>query len=301
MTNSDEFRSLLASATDLKIPHTPNIAYRSCNVVLRQQRFHFLEWGEPDAPPIVLLHGGHQSAHSWDLVSLHLAQRYRVLALDQRGHGDSEWPRDVEYSTAAMALDARAFIQALSLDRPVVVGHSMGGRNAMVLARQDPGQLGALVLVDIGPEISDEGRQAIAGFVRTNQEFSDLEEFAANVRKYDPYRSMEHIERTVKYNMLRRVDGKFVSKCDSTPRRLGVLASHTPADQVTLEDARGFTLPVLIIRGANSNILTAEAAARFAGALPQGRLSTVPGCGHNVHSQNTAGFLQVLGEFLEKL
>src|SRR3954451_11635406 len=81
MTGSDEFRSLLASAADLKIPHVPDVRYRSRNIVLRKMRFHFLEWGDPAAQPIVLLHGGHQSAHSWDLVSLHLAQHFHVLAL----------------------------------------------------------------------------------------------------------------------------------------------------------------------------------------------------------------------------
>ena len=115
MTQSDEFRLLLASAADLGIPHAPAVPYWSRNIVLRQMRFHFLEWGAPDAPPIVLLHGGHQSAHSWDLVSLHLAQRYRVLALDQRGHGDTEWARDVTYSNHEMSLDAEAFIAALGI------------------------------------------------------------------------------------------------------------------------------------------------------------------------------------------
>ena len=110
MTQTEEFRLLLASAADLGIPHAPATPYRSRNIVLRQMRFHFLEWGAPDAPPIVLLHGGHQSAHSWDLVSLHLAQHFRVLALDQRGHGDSEWARDVAYSNHEMSLDAEAFI-----------------------------------------------------------------------------------------------------------------------------------------------------------------------------------------------
>src|SRR5580658_10641389 len=146
MTQSEEFRLLLASAADLGIPHAPGVPYRSRNIVLRQMRFHFLEWGQEDAPPIVLLHGGHQSAHSWDLVSLNLAQRYRVLALDQRGHGDSEWPRDVEYSNHAMSLDAEAFIAALGLERPILMGHSMGGRNALLLTRRDPSRLGALVV-----------------------------------------------------------------------------------------------------------------------------------------------------------
>lgn len=299
MTQTDEFRSLLASAGDLGIPHAPSVPYRSGNVVLRQMRFHYLEWGAADAPPIVLLHGGHQSAHSWDLVSLHLAQRYRVLALDQRGHGDSEWARDVEYSNHTMSLDAEAFITTLGLRRPVLIGHSMGGRNALLLARRNAALLRGMVIVDVGPELSDKGRQAIAGFVRENQEFDDLEHFVQSVRKYDPYRSREHIERTVKYNMLQRADGKFISKCDYNPRRLGLMHGRSLQDNVTLDDVRGFDLPVLLVRGANSTILEAEAADRFAAALPQGRLVTVPDCGHNVHGQNTKGFIAAVGPFLE--
>jgi pimeloyl-ACP methyl ester carboxylesterase len=301
MTRTDEFRSLLTSAAELGIPHMPEVAYRSRNVVLRQMRFHFLEWGAADAPPIVLLHGGHQSAHSWDLVSLHLAQRYRVLALDQRGHGDSEWARDVEYSNHAMAQDGEAFIAAMDLRQPILIGHSMGARNAMLLARRDHSYLRALVVVDVGPEVSERGRAAIAGFVQANQEFDDLEQFAANVRKYDPYRPREHIERTVKYNMLQRADGKFVSKCDSNPRRLGIVRGTGPLDNITLEDAAKFKLPVLVVRGENSNILAADAAERFRDALPNGRLATVPNCGHNVHGQNTKGFIAALNEFLATL
>ena len=299
MTGSDEFRSLLASATELGIAHAPDVPYRSCNIVLRQMRFHYLEWGRPDAPAIVLLHGGHQSAHSWDLVSLHLAQRYRVLALDQRGHGDSEWARDVLYSNHEMALDAEAFIAAMGLRRPLLIGHSMGGRNTMLLLRRDPALLRAAVIVDVGPELSDKGRAAIAGFVQVNQEFDDLEHFVRNVRQYDPYRPREHIERTVKYNMLQRADGKFVSKCDSNPRRLGIVRGGGELENITLQDAMRFDLPVLLVRGANSNILAPDAAERFAAALPRGTLVTVPDCGHNVHGQNTKGFIEALSGFLQ--
>ena len=301
MTDTAEFHSLLASAADLGIPHRADVPYASCNIVLRQHRFHFLEWGAKDAPTIVLLHGGHQSAHSWDLVSLHLAQRYRVLALDQRGHGDSEWARDVEYSNHTMALDAGAFLDAMGLEKPIVMGHSMGGRNAMLLTKMDPSRLGALAIVDVGPELSGRGREVIQGFVQTNQEFDNLEHFVENVRKYDPYRSREHIERTVKYNMLQRADGKFVSKCDSTSRRLGIPRGTGPLDNITLEEAGAFDLPVLLIRGANSNILEPDAAERFRDALPRGTLITVPDCGHNVHGQNTKGFIAAIGGFLSSV
>ena len=246
--------------------------------------------------------GGHQSAHSWDLVSLWLAGRgFRVLALDQRGHGDSEWPRDVVYSNHEMSLDAEAFIAAMGLQRPLLIGHSMGGRNAMLLTRRNAALLRALVIVDVGPEVSERGRAAIAGFVQAAQEFDDLEHFVRNVRQYDPYRSREHIERTVKYNMLERADGKYVSKCDSNPRRLGIVRASGPQENITLEDAGAFDLPVLLVRGADSNILAPDAAERFATALPRGRLVTVPNCGHNVHGQNTKGFIAALGAFLDDL
>jgi pimeloyl-ACP methyl ester carboxylesterase len=300
MTRTEEFASLLVSAADLGIEHAASVRYLSRNIVLRQLRLHFLEWGEPDAPPIVLLHGGHQSAHSWDLVSLHLARRWHVLALDQRGHGDSEWARDVSYTNHEMSLDAEAFIAALGLRRPVLIGHSMGGRNAMLLTRRDPSLLGALVIVDVGPEVSDRGRAVIAGFVRDNEEFDDLDHFVRNVQRYDPYRSRAHIERTVKYNMLQRADGKFVSKCDANPRRLGVVRGTGPQENITLEEARAFDLPVLLVRGADSRILTAEAAERFRDALPHGTLVTVPDCGHNVHGQNTRGFIEAISGFLDQ-
>jgi pimeloyl-ACP methyl ester carboxylesterase len=200
-----------------------------------------------------------------------------------------------------MSLDAMAFLDAMGLARPILVGHSMGGRNSMLLTKQDPSRLRALVIVDVGPELSDRGRAAIAGFVQENQEFEDLEHFVANVRKYDPYRSREHIERTVKYNMLQRADGKFVSKCDSNPRRLGIVRGQGPLENITLEDAAAFDLPVLLVRGERSNILAPDAAVRFRDALPRGQLVTVANCGHNVHGQNTLGFIAALGEFLRSL
>src|SRR5688572_10002059 len=96
MTRTDEFASLVSSAHDLGIRVPAAVRYVSRNIVVNGLRFHFLEWGDPAAPPVLFLHGGNQTAHSWDLVSLALADRYHVIALDQRGHGDTEWPRDGE-------------------------------------------------------------------------------------------------------------------------------------------------------------------------------------------------------------
>ncbi|TML11352.1 MAG: alpha/beta hydrolase [Actinobacteria bacterium] len=294
MTRSAEFASLLESAADLGIPHEPGVRYVSRHTVVRSQRFHFSEWGEPGQPQILLLHGGNQSAHSWDLVSLHLSDRYHVFALDQRGHGDSEWNREQDYSIDSMVADAVAFIADQDLHDLIVFGHSMGGRIALTMAIAHPELARALVIVDVGPEISPEGSKTIQHFVVHNVEFDDLEIFLDNVQKYDPFRTRAHIERTVKYNMLRRADGKYVSKVDH--RRIPLRNA-----ELTLDHVRTLTCPVLVVRGAESNILEPEAAVRFVDALPHGRLVTVPKTGHNVHSGNTPGFLDAIAPFLADL
>jgi len=302
MTPLEEFESLLESARDLGIPHQAEVRYRSRNTVISHQRFHFLEWGDPDAPPVVLLHGGNQSAHSWDLVSLHLADRYRVLALDQRGHGDSEWSRGADYSIGTMARDVEGLLEVCGVERPVIFGHSMGGMVTLVLTHRRPELALGAVLVDVGPEISETGTRLIGEFVHRNIEFDDMEEFLDRVEKYDPYRTRAHMERTLKYNLLRRADGRYVSKTDR--RRFfakdeggGSRLGGAPG----LDDLGGMELPVLVVRGSESNVLLPEPAERFAAALPQGRLVTVPECGHNVHSQNTVGFLQAIEPFLGSL
>jgi esterase len=300
MTASPEFASLLESANDLGISHDPGVRYVSRHTVVRGLRFHFTEWGDPAAPPVLLLHGGNQSSHSWDLVSLHLAGQYHVYALDQRGHGDSEWSREMDYSVDAMVADVLAFLADQRLEEPIVFGHSMGGWNTMYTAVSSPGFARALVLVDVAPELSDEGTKVVRDFVVHNIEFDDLNVFLDNVVKYDPFRSREHIERTVKYNLLVRADGKYVSKCDH--RRYGTAAPvGTPRSVLGLDDVRTIGCPVLVIRGGESRVLAADAAERFVQALPEGRLVTVPDVGHNVHGGNTSGFLDVVAPFLSSL
>ncbi|MGD9794522.1 MAG: alpha/beta fold hydrolase [Acidimicrobiia bacterium] len=294
MTGSEEFASLLTSAADLGIPHSRDARYLSRQTIVRSQRFHFTEWGQPGRQQILLLHGGNQSSHSWDLVSLHLSDRYHVFALDQRGHGDSEWSRELDYTIDAMVADAAAFIADQGLIDPIVFGHSMGGRVSLNLALRHPGIVKALVVVDVGPELTEQGMKTIQNFVVHNVEFDDLDIFLDNVAKYDPFRSREHIARTVKYNMLRRIDGKYMSKVDH--RRL-----PTPNTQLTLEMVTNIGVPVLVVRGAESNIFMADAAERFVAALPEGRLVTVDNTGHNVHSGNTPGFLAAVAPFLTEL
>lgn len=297
MTGTEEFESLLQSAADLKIAHSDGVAYRSRNTVLRGLRFHFLEWGDPDAPAILLLHGGNQSAHSWDLVSLHLAERYHVLALDQRGHGDSEWARDLDYGIDTRAVDAMQFISDRGMHAPVIIGHSMGGLVTMKMILEDDAVAAGVVLVDVGPELSPRGVGVVRDFITHNVEFDDLDTFLDRVTQYDRFRSRDHIARTVKYNLLRRPDEVYASKVDH--RRLPSNSSVPPV--ADLESFGSVKVPVLLVRGGESDVLEADAAERFVAALKNGRLATVDRAGHNVHSGNTPGFIDAVTPFLEGL
>lgn len=301
MTQFAEFESLLLSAADLGIPHSRDNRYVSRNALLNHLRLHFLEWGDPAAPAIVLLHGGNQSAHSWDLVSLHLADRYHVYALDQRGHGDSEWARDADYSPAAMARDALAFFREEGMAAPIVIGHSMGGMVTMTLTAQSPDVPRALVLVDAAPTVSLKGVEQIRSFITHNVEFDSIDEFVDRVAGYDPFRSREHMERTARYNLIERADGKFISKSDRILHDPEFRRLREGARESLLETVDSMRCPTLIVRGERSRVLEPQVAEAFARQLPQGALVTVPDCGHNVHSQNTPGFLDALRPFLESL
>ena len=301
MTALDEYASLRTSAAELGIDAPATVRYLSRNAVFRHQRFHYLEWGTAGAPPVVLLHGHNQSAHAWDLVSLNLAASYHVHALDQRGHGDSEWSRGAHYGIDEMAADAAAFVDQLDIEAPIVVGHSMGGMVTLALACAQPRIARALVIVDIGPEVNERGTRMIREFVGRNIEFDDMQAFLDRVEKYDPYRTRAHMARTVKYNLLRRADGRYVSKADRrrfhAPAKPGEALPGVPSmDQLAHLD-----MPVLVVRGGDSNVLEQAAAERFAATLPNGQLAVVPDCGHNVASQNTLGFLAALKPFLDQV
>jgi pimeloyl-ACP methyl ester carboxylesterase len=302
MTHLDEFEGLLRSAVDLGISHPPHVRYVSRNVVVNHLRLHLLEWGDPAAPPVLLLHGGNQSAHSWDLVSLHLADRFHVFALDLRGHGDSEWARDADYSPAAMADDVRTLLAQERIHQPVIIGHSMGGIVSMSLTAQHPELLHALVLVDIGPKVPPEALERINNFITRNREFDTLDKFVERVAAYNPFRPTQHIERTVRYNLLQRSDGKFIAKSDRTLYESAFRGGWKTRDPgPSPEQVAAFARPMLLVRGEYSQILTPDAAEAWTAALPNASLITVPRCSHSVHTENTPGFLDALRPFLDKV
>src|SRR6266850_82401 len=127
------------------------------DVVVNGLRLHVLDWGGGDRTPLVLLHGFTGHAHAWDTLSIALQPHFHVYAVDQRGHGDSD-PADV-YNAIASFDDISGVVDQLGLPSLVLVGLSMGGRNAMYFTSKRPDRVQKLVIVDIGPEISKRAAQ----------------------------------------------------------------------------------------------------------------------------------------------
>ena len=159
-------------------------------------------------PTILMLHGIQQQAHSWDFISLPLSTDYRIIAVDQRGHGDSDWSPDGDYSTDAYVGDVQGLVSTLDLKDFHLIGHSMGGRNSLAWASKNPGMLKSLTIVDTGPETQRRGSDRIQRFRELPDELDTLEEFAQRVMEYTG-RTREQTLGALKYSIRQRSDGKM--------------------------------------------------------------------------------------------
>ena len=262
--------------------------------------FHYLDWGKPDAPPILMLHGMAQSAHTWDFSALALSDRYRVLALDQRGHGDSDWAPDGEYSLDAHLGDITSFVDAMDLRGLVMVGLSMGGRNAFSLAALRPELVRGLVIVDIAPESGRSGASAIRSFIERVDQLDTFEEFVERVKGYNPRRSREQIRGSLAHNLKQQPSGRWTWKYDKVLRS----PSRPQPGPGFVERQWGYIerieCPTLVVRGAYSKVLTQEIAEETVRRLRHGSLAVVDDAGHLVPGANPPGFIRVLGDFLDR-
>src|SRR5438093_9868035 len=171
------------------------------DVLLRRMRFHYLDWGTAGRPPIVFLHGGGLNAHTWDLVCLGLRRERHCFALDQRGHGESEWSPVMDYGTESHVGDLQAFVEQLGLDRFVLVGMSLGGANALAWAGRHSARLAGLVLVDIGPETRQAGVRKIAAFTSEATPLDSVEDFVTRALAFNPRRNATLLRRSLLHNL----------------------------------------------------------------------------------------------------
>ena len=186
----------------------------SHEVQVGRMRLHYLDWGNKQLPPMVFLHGGALTAHTWDLCCLSLRDEYHCIALDQRGHGDSGWADDADYSIGAQLADTKGFVDKIGLDKFILVGMSLGAINSLAFAIAHPERLNALVIIDAGPEMRRPGSSRIRDFVNEVQETVTVEAIIEKALKFNPRRDPKILRRSLMHNLRQQPDGTWKWKYD---------------------------------------------------------------------------------------
>ncbi len=264
-------------------------------VIVGAMRLHYLDWGGRGVP-ILFLHGGGLTAHTWDCVAAMLRDHFRCVALDQRGHGDSEWSPVVDYRIAAHLGDIEGFIDALKLDRPILVGQSMGGLNSIAYATRHSEAMRAMVIVDVAPEISAPGADRIRDFAST-PELDSPEAFLERAVKFNPIRDPAVLRRSLHYNLRETPAGTWMFKHDQRRRSNEAMRSFGDDRARLASEVSKIKCPTLVVRGALSDVLTDDGAEKFARSLPDGRWVRVEKSGHNVQGDNPRALLDAMLSF----
>ena len=253
---------------------------------------HYLDWGNSNATPMVLLHGLYSHAYYWDFFARNLASEYHVFALDQRGHGDSGWAKS--YGPKEYVLDIEAFVDNLGLDKFVLIGHSMGGINAIIYAARHPDMISALVIVDIGPEINASGIERMERERASEPEaFGSEEEAISYMKKIESRQSDDFVRYQVKYALRRGEEGRLAFKYD---KKLQSTQLRSP--DWLWEYLNQVICPTLLVHGMESDMLATELAKTMGGSLAFGSVVDVERAGHSVPGDNPQAFEAEVREFL---
>jgi pimeloyl-ACP methyl ester carboxylesterase len=260
-------------------------------------RLRILDWGGPGATPVVLLHGGGLTAHTWDLLCLTLRPGYRCIAPDLRGHGDSAWSPERRYRLEDHRGDLEGLVAEFGLDRFVLVGMSLGGAVAMTYAGRHADKLSALVLVDVGPEMSGAGGHRLRAFAADSAELDSVDAYVERARAFNPRRRPELLRRSLLHNLRQTPTGKWAWKYDPN-RWLPPGADPGRAHDVMWANVERITCPTLVVRGAQSDMFLASDAEKLLEHLPDGHLVSIEGAGHTVQGDQPRQLAAAIGHFL---
>jgi pimeloyl-ACP methyl ester carboxylesterase len=269
---------------------------RSRVVDVNGLRLHFLESGPSGAPPICFLHGGAAHAHWFDAVTPAFSDRFHVVSLDQRGHGESAWAEPPAYGTEDFTGDLVGLMDVLGWARMIVVGHSMGGHNAMTFAAWHPERVAALVIVDSRPAIPAERLTVMHARGRRIPRVHPSEDAAVQSFRLLPRETvadralLAHVARA---GLMRR-DGGWAWRFDPATH-----GARQPVDAWPLLPR--ITAPTLITRAALSPVLTQDMAERLRASVPRASLVTIPGAYHHLTLDRPAEFSTALSTFLATL
>jgi len=253
---------------------------------------HYLDWENIRAKPMVLLHGLCNNAHYWDFFAEKMSHDYHVIAIDQRGHGYSDWAES--YGPRDYVLDLESTIDQLNIEDVFLIGHSIAGITASLYSALHPDKVAKLVIVDIGPELSDFGIQRLLDQWQSEPySFKSRDEAISLLRRNEPRYSEEFIQHQMKHLLQGNEDSGFTFKYDKALHNT-ILKSP----EWLWEYLDQIICPTLILHGKESDMLTREVADRMAERLIMGSVIDIDNAGHSILGDNPAAFTQATLNFL---
>jgi pimeloyl-ACP methyl ester carboxylesterase len=263
-------------------------------------------FGNPEDKPVIFLHGGGQTRHSWGDTAKIIAQNgYYALALDARGHGDSSWSESGNYHVEDLGNDLKEVIKQLGKN-PAIVGASMGGLTSLIAQGESENTISsAIILVDIAPKTEQKGIERIFAFMSSNKHgFASIEEAAESVSAYLPNRTKPKDHSRLEKNLRLREDGRYYWHWDM--KMLELWKSITPDQQIKNEArmyqaAKNLKVPTMIVRGGMSDVVSEKVMAEFLDEVPHVRSVNVSDAGHMVAGDSNHAFTNAVLEFLKEV
>ena len=255
-------------------------------------RIHYLDWGSPDKPPFIMLHGIGRVAHSFDHIAPRFNDKYHVIAMDMRGHGDSSWSPEGAYLVEDYVKDLEGLVEQLNLRGLTLLGNSTGGRVVQVYAGLHPDRMAKLVVEDVGPERTNE---IASGFARRvaqeEQGWASEDELLASLMRGGG-RVSEDLQRNyAHFGSKARADGRVVWKRDPN-----LVKGFVPTE--LWQQVRKISCPTIYILGGASTIVPSETQKELKASLPKVEIVTMPGLGHYPHVESPGEYLKIVEGFL---
>ncbi|MCK1313415.1 MULTISPECIES: alpha/beta hydrolase [unclassified Bradyrhizobium] len=251
-----------------------------------------LDWGG-QGPSAVLLHGGALTARTWDYVALGLRADFRIVALDLRGHGASDWAND--YSIESCATDVVSVLDGLAIERTHLAGMSLGGIVACEVALRHPDRTASLTMVDVVSRPIFAATARMRGFISDFRGASTINEVVEMALAASPKSDPQRLQYRMRALLKRGSDGRLIWKNDRRrPTDFAAILRHLAGFEVRVHQ---MPAPFLLARGGDSLIVTEEAAHDFAARFPNGRWLNIPGAGHNVQEDNPRELANALRDF----
>jgi pimeloyl-ACP methyl ester carboxylesterase len=270
----------------------PSAAYKDGFVTNEGRRVHYLDWGTPGRPAFIMLHGLTRSGHTYDHIAPHFTRDYRVIAMDLRGHGESDWHPNAAYTVEELVKDLEVLVNELGLRNVVLTGSSTGGRVAQVYAGLHPERVAKLIVEDVGPERgADVGASLSERAKREMEGWSSEEELLSSLRR-NPTRVSEEIHRNyIRHETKRLANGRLVWKYDPN-------ASKGASPTELWEYVKRIKAPTLYLLGANSRIVPPATQERLKATSSNIKIVTVPEAGHFPHEETPQVFVAIVAAFL---